>query len=60
MKGKEMKKFGLLRNEGFDKFEFEETVAGTNYYQVGPTFCFLRGKENCVRNIKGLFGSIFF
>ena len=26
MKGKEMKKFGLLRNEGFDSFEFEETV----------------------------------
>ena len=25
MKGKEMKKFGLLRNEGFDSFEFEET-----------------------------------
>ena len=41
MKGKEMKKFGLLRNEGFYSFEFEGTVTGTNYYPGGPHFLFL-------------------
>ena len=45
MKGKEMKKFGLLRNEGFDSFEFEGTVIGTNYYQVAPLSVFVGGRK---------------